>query len=126
MNPRANKWKNPNRYLPLDELLAMPRVRILRTLTHFDWASGEDINVALDNLDERSANAHSMCLGRMVREGLVERRGLWGRSGSRRESRGGLNPAYTRYRITDAGRRELRDLLAHAHVNEPSPYEVAS
>lgn len=99
-----SRFSNDQRYLPLDELLEMPRVRILRALRRFDWVSVEDINLALDNLDDRAANAHTKCVERLVREGHLEKRGT--------------NWSNNRYRITDRGKQHLKDLLARGEVNE--------
>lgn len=114
LNP--TRWPSQPRYIPLDELLKMPRVRILRVLLHFDWTSCEDINLALDNLEEREANTYSACLGRMVREGFVEKKVVWRRRLSRATRRNDWN--WSRYRITAAGRKHLDDLLGRAQVNE--------
>lgn len=98
LNP--TRWTRSARYMPLDELLEMPRVRILRTLQRFDWATCEDVRLALGiDADERDANTFSTMITRLAREGYLER------------DNAQFPP---RYRINECGREHLRDLLARA------------
>lgn len=91
------------RYYPIDELLEMPVVRILRTLRRFDRASIDDLRVAMNVEDDlRAANRTSAAMTRLVREGCVERSGPHN---------------FYSYRITDKGRRELEGLLARGSAN---------
>lgn len=88
-------------YVPLDELLAMPRIRIVRTLLRFGWAEGVDIFEALGDVlhDPRVNNNYSVVLSRLVRERALKRREIVngkGRSGGRYE-----------YAVTLLGRVEL-------------------
>lgn len=91
------------RYLALDELLEIPRVRILRALRHFDWASSEDIRIALD-IDAQTALAFNTNMSRLVKE--------------RRIDRVGTSQLNYRYRINDAGRAQLKQLLGRAEIRE--------
>jgi DNA-binding transcriptional ArsR family regulator len=118
----GNKWKNPNRYIPLDELLDMPRVRILRALRRFESASVDDLRDALDldiRANETTANTYTKMLSRLVSEGLVEKRvtmrtrSYRGRYKTSREA-----ISLTRYRIVEAGLRELAALLARGIIDE--------
>lgn len=94
---------NGKKYLALDELLEIPRVRILRALRHFDWASGEDIRVALD-LDGPTAISFNTSLSRLHREHRLDRVGTSSQN--------------FRYRINDAGRAQLKSLLGRAEIGE--------
>lgn len=93
------------RYYPLDELLEMPRVRVLRAMRHFDWASAEDLRVALDiPADRRAWNTLAKQLQRLTVEGALERTGP--------------HATLFQYRITELGKRQLRGLLARGIVND--------
>jgi DNA-binding transcriptional ArsR family regulator len=94
------------RYLPLDELLEEPRVRVLRLLRHFDSASlPELLDAAREPATWNSPpyQAFSRALLRHVEAGHVERFGQQQRY---------------RYRVTASGRRELARLLAKGEVTE--------
>lgn len=80
------------RYTPLDETLAMPVTRLLRTLRRFDSARSGDLYLALE-LSEDERSAYSAALSRMTKSGLVERDSY--------SSDGWL------YRLTNEGRAEL-------------------
>ncbi len=93
-------------YAPLDETLAKPRVRILRVLQHFGWATTEDIRIALDVPPvaiewDRLNTATS----RLTRDGHLERAGKF--------------PEFI-YRITPSGRRELQAELARGFAGCPT------
>jgi hypothetical protein len=92
----------------------MPRTRILRTLSRFDSASCEDINLALDNLEKTAANAT-----RSVSSAWSSRVSSSASSVDTAQTVGARTTrAFTRYRITKAGRDQLRELIARAEVNE--------
>lgn len=85
------------RYVPIDELLERPRVRILRALRRFDWITAIDLADVLDLPTEKGArDSFASMLGRLVRIGQVERRGV--------------RPFD--YRITKEGRADLEAVLA--------------
>lgn len=102
----------PELYEPLDELLEHPTVRILRALRRLGWVSSYELNEELRVLyDRHVTNAFTARLGRLYRDGLVQRRkspavkGLFGL--------GGLGSDYE-YSITDAGREDLESWLSRA------------
>jgi hypothetical protein len=102
---RTERYAATTRYLPLDEMLDLPRVRVLRVLKHFDWATMRQI---CDWLNEGTLAAWQSLNAALLRhnnEGHVERAGVPG--------------AFT-YRITEAGRAHLAQLLARGEVNEGS------
>lgn len=90
-------------YVPLDELLDKPRVKILRTLQRFDWITKASLlhacGLVFDEGDVESLrewNAHEQALIREVKAGAVERRRL-----------AGMNE----HRIAPSGRELLARLL---------------
>lgn len=85
-------------YIPIDETLSMPIVRVLRTLRHFEWVtSGELLYVLGVNERGREHNALHRALSRACVSGYIETRG---------PSRN-----YREYRITSKGRAELKRRL---------------
>lgn len=95
------------RYVPLDELLARPPIRILRALRRFDWLYVSDLRSVLDidSAPYLERNAFSVVLGRLIRGGLVERRE------SPRTWPGAGRNCYD-VRLTARGRAELERRLA--------------
>jgi hypothetical protein len=94
------------RYLPLDELLDSPRVRVLRLLRHFESATLTDLLVAGSEPIEGNSPVYQAFARALLKHsvtGCVERMGIPGRY---------------RYRITPAGRLELRNTLAKAEITE--------
>jgi hypothetical protein len=97
-----------DRYIPLDEWLARPWVRILRQLRWMDWATTEALYLALELPDfdrswgqERDRFSAALCS--LARAGEVQRR----RVSSRRWNR--VTHA-NEYRITERGRAALEKL----------------
>lgn len=91
-------------YIPLDELLARPRYRILRRLLRADWLSAFDLFDSLDVPDYDGAltperRTYSATLTHLVRAGMVE-------------ADHGRLPGV--YRITETGRVAARDPEADA------------
>lgn len=83
------------RYIPLDELLATPRIRTLRALRWFDWVAASDLLVALDVDD--TGRVYAAALHHLARTGLVERdRSQW----------------VPRYKIAQRGRDALVERMA--------------
>ena len=100
---KTKRMYAPNRYLPVDELLDLPRVRVLRVLRHFDWATSTDLCVALGELNVAGKALIHNALSTHVEEGNVER----------------LSHCVPySYRITAAGRAELAQILSKGDVNE--------
>lgn len=92
--------RRARQYLPIDEVLANPRIRILRALRRFDEVAANELMHALDVADfdegnNRDRDRHAQALARLVKQGLVEKE-----TGS---------PCL--YRITDAGRREAEGVM---------------
>jgi hypothetical protein len=96
----ARKPRQP-KYIPLDELLDSPKVRLLRAIRTFEWAMSahlmEYLGVPSKVEDKRVHDVYSQHLARLVHGGLVERRGL---------------KPMCQYRITSAGRNELERIYA--------------
>lgn len=103
MTARLLRYESTKRYLPLDELLDLPRVRVLRVLRRFDWATQADICGALDEYTNAAWQALNSAIRRHVASGSVERLS-------------GVVPY--QYRITSAGRAELARMLARSEINE--------
>lgn len=95
-SPRVNRGvRDVLAYIPLDERLDTPRIRILRAMRWLEWTSVRDLfdllGVAYLAEDQREWEAHMAQMSRMVKRGELERRGK-------------LN-AYE-YKLTDKGRAE--------------------
>lgn len=63
-----------NWYVPLDELLAQPRTKLLRAIRFFDWVTSDDLFLACGVADHET-DAYSQALARAVKAGNIERRG---------------------------------------------------
>lgn len=100
---RTARFQANQRYLPVDELLELPRVRVLRVLKHFDWADMRQICDSLNESSKAAWMALNSALIRHVRSGSVERC---------------ADRVPHQYRITAAGRDELASILARGEVNE--------
>ena len=103
-----------HKYIPLQELLDNPRIRILRLLTHHEWLSGHEIAELLGVLwSKQIRNAYATQLSRMRKLGLVVARapGVWKRGDSFDTfgSFGGPD-----YRISNAARADLPRIIARA------------
>ena len=113
MAVRERLARNALTYVPLDLLLEMPRVRLLRLLARIDeWLGAIEISEMLDVGDETDRRALSQAISRGARDGLLEFREIgagWSWIGSPRQ-----------YRISDRGRAELELLLGRANVLAPS------
>jgi hypothetical protein len=83
-------------YVPLDRMLSMQSVRVLRALRHFDWALVGEIR---ESMRAPTARPVWLALGKHVEAGRVERDG-------------------SRYRITVAGRTWLDGMLARSRLPE--------
>ncbi len=109
---REHCRRDSAKYVPLDALLEMPRVRLLRMLSRTDeWLGAVEIAEHLDVGDLAERRVLSQCVSRGAADGLLEVRvgSGWSWIGSPRQ-----------YRITEAGRAELVLLLARANVRAPS------
>jgi hypothetical protein len=96
-------FTNAARYLPLDELLDMPAIRVLRLLRHFESATQRDLLDAGREDNDAARQAFGRALVKHKRNGFVTRTG---------------SIPY-RYAITDAGLSYLRAVLAKGEVGEP-------
>jgi hypothetical protein len=90
-----------NTYIPFDELIAMPRIRVLRLMRRFDWFSSIDLFDVLRVAEHEIAN-YNKVLSRLVANGHVDRAG------------DGIG-CY-RYRINDRGVDSLRHWMARAQL----------
>lgn len=90
------------RYIPLDTVLSLPRIRILRALRFFDWASSSDIAAALD-AGEHEIPTLQTATSRLVAEKLLDRRGT---------------TAAHEYRLNDRGRLEIAAYIAKTQISE--------
>lgn len=104
MTARCTRSARGQKYVPLDELLAMPRVRVLRFMRRADWVASTDIYVALNVADHEVGN-YNQIVCRLVKERLLDRFGH------------GINH-YT-YRLSDKGRGYLSLLLSRAELLPP-------
>lgn len=89
-------------YVPVDETLERPKVRVLRALRFFESASLAELLDAVREHNDNTYQAFARALLQHSQGGFVVRLGT---------------PPY-RYRITSAGRRELERLLARGDINE--------
>jgi hypothetical protein len=92
------------RYNPLDEILADPRVQILRALRRFDWVECVDLFEAMGvSLEPIERNRYSAVLSRLTR----------GAFAARREPTTSWKPGrqFNLYRITQSGIDELARLM---------------
>jgi len=97
-------------YVPLDELLQVPAVRVLRALSRYDWIERQDLYDALDLPPNRAApqllNTYHMAVSRSVRLGHIEARDCrFFRQFMTRD-----------FRITPAGRAWLAKRLRPAQI----------
>jgi hypothetical protein len=97
-----------DRYVPLDEWLERPRIKLLRALRWMDWTTSGAAYLAIgvpdfDRSENRDRDRYVSALSHLVRAGQVERR---------RVSWQGLRARASEYeyRITDRGRAELRGI----------------
>ena len=96
-------------YVPWDETVTHPRVRVLRMIAVHDWFAAHDLTREILGVwDQTERNRHDQQIARMIAAGwLVSRKvQLHGFGG-------------TEYAITAAGRAELARMLARAVVPEP-------
>lgn len=92
------------KYAPLDEILQLPAVRILRYLRRCDEVTSADVYVALE-VSEYCVGVYNQALCRLVKEGRVTRRGP------------GRN--YFMYSINDVGLAHLERLLRRSEILPP-------
>lgn len=99
---RAQEAKRDALYIPVDVVIDLTRVRVLRAGVRLDWFSASELNEALGYFDNREKNNLTQMLGRLTRAGRFERRDSQAihNSGSQWE-----------YCITQAGRDELAAVL---------------
>lgn len=102
------------KHVPIDELLALPRVRILRRLLRAGWMDSFDLREACE-VGENERNKFSTNLCDAVSYGDIERRDL--RGGEALKIKLGTT---RQYRITQAGAAKLAALLASA---QPDPMD---
>jgi len=93
-------------YVPLDELLATPKVRVLRFLRRRDSASSHEMHEGLEIQDDQ-IGAYNQVISRLHRDGLT--------------SRTGKAIGSYRYSITALGRERLARMLARSEVTPYAP-----
>lgn len=95
------------KYEPLDELLEMPRIRLLRAITRFGWVSSEElIDVVVGHGDDIRANTYVVQLGRLVKHGFVDRRG--------ERNAPNIGGSSYEYRINARGLAHIAEMLGRA------------
>ncbi|MGN6107260.1 MAG: hypothetical protein ACTHU0_19285 [Kofleriaceae bacterium] len=101
---------NP-KYTPIDELLRIPSVRILRALKHQDWITSGDLfellSVPHASEDRHVYGTHSKALSRHVQHGYVESRL------GHQSSTGVAHLTPSEYRITTRGRSWLAQRMEY-------------
>lgn len=107
-------YPSRQRYVPIDELLEQPLIRLLRALRHFGWVDIADLLDAMDvapnertGVAGRERNGVSVALRRCVRDGLIERR----RSRRHTQTRTTSGRNVYDVRLTSAGRTFLSQRL---------------
>jgi len=73
---RARRRAEDARYLPLEEVVDLTRVRVLRAARYLDWFSTAELNEILGNATMTRRNTATAMLGRLTRAGLFERRAV--------------------------------------------------
>jgi len=110
---RTSQSRKPDageRYVPIDDIVQMPKVRVLRAIRHMGWVEAPDLYEAMDLDDDRRIRSrHHTGLSRAVAAGHVERRVCTQR---RTDGNGNRLIEVFEYRITQAGRDALRAVLA--------------
>lgn len=92
-------------YLPLDTVINLTRVRVLRAACALEWFSTYEINRELGVVDVRVRNTVTQMLGRLTKFGALERRVATGGEGMR--APGGKYE----FNITANGRAEIDAVL---------------
>jgi hypothetical protein len=95
-------------YRPIDELLAMPKVRVLRILRRFEWASSTEITDALE-LDAAEVGLYSATISRLFKDGAIDR------SGDRIYS--------YRYKVNAKGRTQLDRIIGRSAITDSMAVE---
>lgn len=93
---------NGHGYVPLDELLASPKVRVLRLLRRHDSASSHEIHEVLE-IQREEIDTYNQVISRLFREGLT--------------ARVGKAVGSYRYSLTALGRERLARILARADIS---------
>jgi len=97
-------------YTPIDEILGMASIRVLRSLRWFDWVEMRDAFDAVEAPDHDCAerNAIAAAISRLIKRGCVEQRKTKLGSGVKRFWRGVMREI----RITKQGRAVLEEALS--------------
>ena len=99
-------------YTPIDEQLERPKVRILRMLRHFHYVGALELYSALEiNYDRNVRDRYHQALRRLVEAGMVV-------------DHPDIDDS-PRYRITDAGQRELKRINHRGRVFFPPQLRLA-
>ena len=97
-------------YQPLDEVIDLTRVRVLRAARYLEWFATQDLNEQLEVSDETARNSITQAVIRLARAGMLERRLTSGGAGIRARS------SLYEYRITPAGIADLEAVLSGSRV----------
>lgn len=89
-------------YRPLDEVVDLTKVRLLRAALRLEWFTTADLNEELGHVDDRQRNTLTQALNRLTRGGRFARRRAQG---------GHVVGSPYEYEITDVGRAELAAIL---------------
>lgn len=106
-------------YRPLDSIVDLTRIRVLRAARFLDWFSGSELNELLGNVDDTARNTATQMLTRLARAGRFERREAVGDTGMR-----AAGSPYE-YRITQAGRDELERTIGVGRTVRNLPRRAA-
>lgn len=107
-------------YVPVDEVVDLARVRVLRAARHLDWFESGALLVELGYEDERHRNTLTAAITRLAKSGGFERRLSQELRGMR--ASGGKYE----YRITAAGVAELDAILGGKVRVPPGPRRRAA
>jgi DNA-binding transcriptional ArsR family regulator len=100
-------------YVPIDVIVAHPRIRILRLLSRFDWLSGYEITEHLGvQWSPQIRNAYATHLSRMRKAGLLIARPC--RPWVRGETTGDAHGGGPDYQISPRARADLPKLIRRA------------
>lgn len=91
-------------YRPLDEVIDLTRVRVLRALVRLEWVSCSDLIDTLGGVDDTMRNTISQQLTRLAKSGHVEKRRIPPLTGS------GYG-AQWEYQIAQKGRANLDEIM---------------
>jgi hypothetical protein len=102
---RAAERREVASYVPIDEVVSLPRVRILRAARRLEWFTTDELNKDLGVIDAVPRNTNTKMIGRLVTLGRLQRRIIE----ARHLDRG--NGSQFEYQIATAGITEIDAIL---------------